>query len=76
FFHHPDELRKEVLEAGLVVEGVLAIEGAAIFLQDLDEQWSDPVRQERILQALRWLESEPAVLGATGHIVAIASKAH
>ena len=76
FFHHPDELRKEVLEAGLAVKGVLAIEGAAIFLQDLDEQWSDPVRQERILQALRWLESEPAVVGVTGHIVAIASKTY
>jgi len=74
FFHHPDELRGEVQEAGFAVKEVLAIEGAAVFLQDLDEQWSDPVRKQRILEAVRWLENEPSVMGVTGHIIAIASK--
>jgi hypothetical protein len=76
FFHHPDELRGEVQEAGFVVKEVLAIEGAAVFLQDLDEQWSDPVRKQRILEAVRWLENEPSVMGVTGHIITIASKPH
>jgi hypothetical protein len=65
-----------VQEAGFAVKEVLAIEGAAVFLQDLDEQWSDPVRKQRILEAVRWLENEPSVIGITGHIIAIASKPH
>jgi len=74
FLHHPEELREEVLAAGFAVEGVLAVEGAAVFLQDLEEQWRDPARQERVLEALRWLENEPSVKGITGHIIAVASK--
>ncbi len=74
FFHHPDELREEMLEVGFNVESVLTVEGVAVFLQDLEEQWRDPVRKERILEALRWLEDEPSVVGVTGHIIAVASK--
>lgn len=74
YFHHPEELRQEIQEAGFAVKGVLAIEGAAVFLQDLKHQWSDPERQHRILEAVRWLENEPSVIGVTGHIIAIASK--
>jgi ubiquinone/menaquinone biosynthesis C-methylase UbiE len=74
FFHHPNELRAELQEVGLSVEGVLAIEGAAVFLQDLEDQWRDPVRQNRILEVIRRLENEPSVIGVTGHIIAIGSQ--
>ncbi len=63
-----------MLEASFAVEGLLAIEGAAVFLQDLEEQWRDPASRERVLEALRWLEDEPSVMGVTGHIIAIAFK--
>ena len=75
FFHHPEELRDEVVEAGFALESLLAVEGAAVFLQDLSEQWGDPVKREGILEATRWLESEPVVLGVTGHVMAVARKA-
>ena len=74
FFHHPDELREEVREAGFRVEALLVVEGPAILLQDLGEQWQDPVRWERLLEATRWLEAEPAVLGVTGHLIAVGVK--
>jgi hypothetical protein len=66
----------EVLEhtlAGLLKRG-LSIEGAAVFLQDLEEQWHDFERKERILDAVRWLEDDPSVLGVTGHLMAVATK--
>jgi ubiquinone/menaquinone biosynthesis C-methylase UbiE len=75
FFHHPVELQEEVQEAGFSIENILSVEGAAVFLQDLDEQWSDPDLKERILVAVRWLETEPSVIGVTGHLMAIATKA-
>lgn len=74
FFHHPIELEQEVKEAGFSVEKLLAIEGAAVFLQDLEEQWNDLARRELILEALRWLEGEPSIIGVTGHLAAIGRK--
>ncbi|MCP4357708.1 MAG: class I SAM-dependent methyltransferase [Chloroflexi bacterium] len=74
FFHHPLELERETAVAGFTVEKILAVEGAAVFLQNLDEQWNDPVRRKRVLEAVRWLEDEPSVIGVTGHIAAVAAK--
>lgn len=74
FFHHPDELKAEVLEVGFTVKAILQVEGVAVFLQDLKEQWADPVLRERILETVGWLEAEPATLGVTGHLMAVANK--
>jgi ubiquinone/menaquinone biosynthesis C-methylase UbiE len=74
FFHHPSVLEQEVQEAGFAVEKTLAIESGAIFLQDLEQQWNNPIRRERILEAIRWLEDEPSTIGVTGHIAAIGRK--
>jgi ubiquinone/menaquinone biosynthesis C-methylase UbiE len=74
FFHHPLELESEVKEAGFSVERTLAVEGAAVFLQDLEEHWKDSTRREIILDTVRWLEDEPSVLGVTGHLMVIGRK--
>jgi SAM-dependent methyltransferase len=74
FFHHPDELRREVEDAGLTPERVLAVEGPAWLLADFDRHWDDPGRRERLLQVVRRLEAEPSVLGASAHIVAVGRK--
>jgi ubiquinone/menaquinone biosynthesis C-methylase UbiE len=74
FFHHPDELAAEVTEAGFQLEKTLPIEGPAALLQDLDERWDDKDQRIQILNALRWLEDEPSILGITGHLMAIARK--
>jgi ubiquinone/menaquinone biosynthesis C-methylase UbiE len=74
FFHHPAELQNELGEAGFRVEEVLAIEGAAVFLQDLEARWSDPLHRKQLLQTIAWLEDEPLILGATGHLAAIGIK--
>jgi ubiquinone/menaquinone biosynthesis C-methylase UbiE len=74
FFHHPDELAAEVTEAGFQLEAILPIEGPAALLQDLDDRWDDKDQRLQILNALRWLEDEPSILGITGHLMAIARK--
>jgi ubiquinone/menaquinone biosynthesis C-methylase UbiE len=71
YFHHPEELRAEVEEAGLICEATLAVEGPLCLLQDLEERWADDGKREQILQACRWLEADPAVLGVTGHLLAV-----
>ena len=74
FFHHPDELKAEVEEAGLSCEKLLAIEGPGKLLQNFEEHWSEQNRRQRLLQAIRWLETEPSTLGVSAHIMAIAKK--
>lgn len=73
-FHYPDELAAELREAGFEVDAVLAVEGPAVFLGDLDDVWGDQDRRASILQLARWLEEEPAMLGATAHLAAIGRK--
>lgn len=74
FFHHPDELRTEIEDAGLRWEATLAVEGPGWLLGDFPEQWSDPGRRKRLLEAIRWLEQETSVLGVSAHLLAVGSR--
>ncbi|MCW5314170.1 methyltransferase domain-containing protein [Nostoc sp. KVJ3] len=74
FFHHPDELKAEVEETGLSCQKLLAIEGPGKLLQNFEEHWNEPNRRQRLLQAIRWLETEPSTLGVSAHIMAIGEK--
>jgi SAM-dependent methyltransferase len=74
FFHHPDELRQEVADAGLTQGHLLAVEGPAWLLQDFDAHWDDPGRRERLLDVVRRTEADPSLLGASAHLLAVARK--
>ncbi|MEH2363803.1 class I SAM-dependent methyltransferase [Nostoc sp.] len=74
FLHHPEELRAEVEEAGLHFEKTLAIEGPGWLLQNFQEHWNELGRRDRLLEAIRWLETEPSILGMSAHIMAVAHK--
>jgi 2-polyprenyl-3-methyl-5-hydroxy-6-metoxy-1,4-benzoquinol methylase len=74
FFHRPDELRREVAEAGFHVEGLYGIEGPGGILSDLNDRWDDPIRRETILQVARALESEHSVIGCSAHLLAVGRK--
>jgi len=71
FFHHPDELRAEVTEAGFAVEALLGVEGPGWALPDLAVRWADPARRTEILAVARAVESEPSLLGLQAHILAV-----
>jgi ubiquinone/menaquinone biosynthesis C-methylase UbiE len=74
YFHHPEELRSEIEEAGLLCEKVLPVESLGGLLQDFEERWEDPEQRTQLLEALRWVEDEPSLLGATYHLLSIARK--
>ena len=74
YFHHPNELGPEITEAGLRCEAVLPTEGpiwvsgeAVARLQD--EQW-----REQYLALMRQVEHEPALIGSSAHLLAVARK--
>jgi len=74
YFHRPGELSREFLAAGFEVLGILAIEGPGWLARDFDRLWNDPIQRERLLSAVRKVEREPSILGATSHIMAIGRK--
>ena len=74
FFHHPDQMQVEVEEAGLRHEATLAVEGPAWLFQDLADRWSRSGSREALLAALRRLEAEPSLLGASAHLIEIARR--
>jgi SAM-dependent methyltransferase len=74
YFHRPEDLRREAIDAGFEVEGLYGIEGPGWILPDLDERWNDPDRREMLLQVARALESEPSVIGASAHLMVVGRK--
>jgi len=74
FFHHPDELRSEVADAGFRLRGMYGIEGPGWLARDFDEWWARPDYRERLLNIARALENEPSLLGISAHLMVVASR--
>jgi SAM-dependent methyltransferase len=75
FFHHPDELRSEIDDAGLELVELVGVEGIAHWQPHLDERWETDEGRDTILFAARAVESEPSLLGLSSHLVAVARAA-
>ncbi len=74
FFHHPDELAREVADAGLALTRILAVEGPGSILADLDPWWEDALRREQLLAVIAQLEEEPSLLGLSAHLMAVGQR--
>jgi ubiquinone/menaquinone biosynthesis C-methylase UbiE len=71
YFHRPAELREEAEEAGLVVDGLFGIEGPAWTMPDLGAWLENPARRAKLFAALRRMETEPDLLGASAHLLLV-----
>ena len=74
YFHRPQELADEVRAAGFALEALLAIEGPAAKLPDIEDWLDDPGRRAALMRALARVESEPELLGASPHVLAVARR--
>ena len=71
YFHHPDELTGEVVEADLICEGVFGVEGPGWLFPD---RWELPDQREILLSAARAVETEPTLRGVTSHLLVVGRK--
>jgi hypothetical protein len=69
FFHHPDELKAELEEAGFMCEELIGIQGPGWIVPDFDESLKAEERRAIVLSIARLVEKEPAL---SPHMVAIA----
>jgi SAM-dependent methyltransferase len=74
YFHRPEDLHAEVLDAGLEVVGVFGIEGPGWILPDIAARLADDRRRADLLHVARLLESEPSMRAASAHLLAVARK--
>ncbi|MFL5636091.1 MAG: class I SAM-dependent methyltransferase [Gemmatimonadaceae bacterium] len=74
YFHRPEDLRREVSDAGFGVAALYGVEGPAWILPDFVERWDDPERRAIILQIARALESEASVVGCSAHLIVVGRK--
>jgi len=72
YFHLPRDLRAEVAEAGFAEAQVLSVEGPGFLVADFERRWADPAQRETILWAAEVVESEPEMLAASSHLLAVA----
>jgi hypothetical protein len=71
YFHRPEELRAEVEEAELVVDDVFGVEGPGWLL---GERLEDEHVRPDVVTVARAIEREPTIIGASGHLLAIAHR--
>jgi len=74
YFHQPLELKAEVEEAGFSNVKIFAVEGIALLIGHLHTYMQDAQLRGTLLKFLRLLESEPALLGATSHLMCVGYK--
>ncbi|WP_242887787.1 class I SAM-dependent methyltransferase [Actinomadura litoris] len=75
YLHHPDDLAEEVRACGLHLEHVYPVEGAMWLIEGIESWIDDPGKRELLLWGLRSTEREPALLGASRHLLAVARAA-
>ena len=75
FFHHPDELKVEVEDAGFESVELFAIEGISYMVDDFDANWEVEENREFLLEIVEKTEQEPSLIGASPHILCVGVKA-
>jgi SAM-dependent methyltransferase len=73
FFHTPGGLCEEVRAAGFPDAEVYAVEGVGAWA-DLDQALDDPGQCSAVLRAIARVEREPSLLGASPHLMAVATR--
>jgi SAM-dependent methyltransferase len=74
YFHRPEDLAAEMHQAGLRAVSVRGVEGPGWMLLDFDDRWEDEALRAEMLDIGRKLESEPSIVGASAHLLAVGSR--
>jgi hypothetical protein len=58
----------------LILEKMLPVESLGGLLPQIETDWKNPQRRDRLLRFLRQVENEPTLLGISAHLIGIARK--
>ena len=74
YFHRPEDLAKEVHDAGFDDVQTLGIEGPTWSAAQFPNFWNDPSQRQSLMEFLALIEGEPSVKGASTHLMAVAHR--
>ena len=74
YYHKPEELAAEVLEAGFGSVELFGLEGPGALIPNFDAVWQDPGARAKLLTLARTVEHEPSLLGLSFHMLAVARR--
>jgi ubiquinone/menaquinone biosynthesis C-methylase UbiE len=74
FFHHPDELKCEVVSAGFDTLPIIAVEGISYLMKDFEKNWESEENRAFLLKIINKIELEPSLIGASPHIMCVGKK--
>ena len=74
YFHTPDELRRELADAGFDEPHIVGVEGPGWLLSDFDARWADAAQRNVMLDTARVLEVAPDVVGVSAHLLGLGWK--
>src|ERR671911_685483 len=72
FFHRPEQLEAEIRSASLSLVELVGVEGLVGWLPHLEHRWTNEADRDVILSATRLVEADPAVIGLSAHLLAVA----
>jgi SAM-dependent methyltransferase len=74
FFHLPEELRQEAVDAGFEQVELFAVEGPGWIVPGFDAVWGCEAQREAIVRVVRAVEQEPSLMGMSPHFLAFGRK--
>ena len=74
YFHHPEELKKEVVEAELHIVDFLAVEGLGNYIPNVESKLTNENYKEKLFNVLRKTEKESSIMGISNHFLCICNK--
>ena len=74
YFHDAASITSEIADAGLRLHGLLPVEGMLHWAPGIQDRLNDPAQRQLILDTLAAMEGDPAMTGATSHLLAIGQR--
>ena len=71
YFHDRAGIASEITDSGLHLRDLLPIEGPLRWAPGIQDRLNDPGQRQLILDTLAAMEHDPAIAGATAHLLAI-----
>jgi ubiquinone/menaquinone biosynthesis C-methylase UbiE len=74
YLHKPDELKEEVIQSGLKLDGILAIDSFGWLIPNFQEKWQNKDYRDLLLHTIRVIEKDNSLMGVSAHIMGVATK--
>jgi ubiquinone/menaquinone biosynthesis C-methylase UbiE len=74
YLHKPDELKEEIVQSGLSLEDIFAIDSFGWLIPNFQEKWQNKDYRDLLLRTIRVVEKDTSLMSISAHIMGVATK--